>query len=116
MNIYRKRKKVQIPLPVFVHARDHCIALTRAEMFWLKCLQSHLQTSAPTPKKAYAKFQNPSKNKLIFFCYIYLFSNKLRNLMTMELLLLLHGKMYGGSGDETQFRDNQLTQSLEMIN
>ena len=25
------------------------------------CLQSHLQTSPPTPKKAYAKFQNPRK-------------------------------------------------------
>ena len=30
-----------------------------AEIFWCTCLQSHLQTSPPTPQKSYLKFQNP---------------------------------------------------------
>ena len=32
---------------------------TRAEIFRHMCLQSHLQTSPPTPHKSYPKFQNP---------------------------------------------------------
>ena len=32
---------------------------TRAEIFRRTCLQSHLQTSLPTPQKSYLKFRNP---------------------------------------------------------
>ena len=32
---------------------------TTAEIFRLTCLQSHLQTSPPTPQKSYPKFWNP---------------------------------------------------------
>ena len=32
--------------------------LTLAQIFWHTCLQSHLQTSPPTPQKSYMKFQN----------------------------------------------------------
>ena len=32
---------------------------TWAEVFCLRCLQSHLQTSPPTPQKSYQKFLNP---------------------------------------------------------
>ena len=28
------------------------------EIFWRRCLQSHLQTSPPTPQKSYLKFRN----------------------------------------------------------
>ena len=33
--------------------------LTWAEIFWCAFLQSHLQTSPPTPQKSYPKFRNP---------------------------------------------------------
>ena len=32
---------------------------TQAEIFWLTCLQSHLQTPPPTPLKSDPKFRNP---------------------------------------------------------
>ena len=32
---------------------------TLAESFQSTCLQSHLQTSLPTPQKSYSKFRNP---------------------------------------------------------
>ena len=32
---------------------------TQAEIFRHTCLQSHLQTSPPTPRKTYLKFRNP---------------------------------------------------------
>ena len=32
---------------------------TLAKILWHTCLQSHLQTSPPTPQKSYPKFRNP---------------------------------------------------------
>ena len=34
--------------------------------FWHTCLQSHLQTSPPTPQKSYPKFRNPKTTFEIF--------------------------------------------------
>ena len=34
---------------------------TQAEICWCMCLQIHLQTSPPTHKKSYTKFQDPRK-------------------------------------------------------
>ena len=39
---------------------------TWVDIFWHTCLQSHLQTSPPTPQKSYPKFQNPRTNFEIF--------------------------------------------------
>ena len=40
--------------------------LTLEEIFRHTCLQSHLQTSPPTPQKSYPKFRNPKKTFEIF--------------------------------------------------
>ena len=39
---------------------------TWAEIFRCMCLQSHLQTSPPTPQKSYPKFRNPRTTFEIF--------------------------------------------------
>ena len=39
---------------------------TLAEIFRHTCLQSHLQTSPPTPQKSYLKFRNPRTTFEIF--------------------------------------------------
>ena len=60
---------IQIPVPDFrwgsslmgVRMRDLLLSPPSmwAEFFWCTCLQSCLQTSTPTHKKSYTKFQNP---------------------------------------------------------
>ena len=60
---------IQIPVPDFrwgsslmgVRMRDLLLSPPSmwAEIFWCTCLQSCLQTSTPTHKKSYTKFQNP---------------------------------------------------------
>jgi hypothetical protein len=71
----RKEKKRKFPLtPMGVLApvsaqRDTPLSppSTSAEIFRRTCLQSHLQTSPPTPQKSYPKFRNPRTNFQFFF-------------------------------------------------
>ena len=67
-NLFRKaaqeRKFPLAPMGVLApwsaHARPSARPpSTLAEIFRHPCLQSHLQTSPPTPQKSYQKFQNP---------------------------------------------------------
>ena len=69
-NYQRIKKQLEFPLmPMGVLApvsaqRDTPLSppLTSAKNFWRTCLHSNLKTSPPTPKKTYAKFQNPKIN------------------------------------------------------